>query len=75
MINAFRLARCPHSTIRDFIAITELKIVDARKHVLVTRDHTGSVQQLEQACRKLSVTLSTHNGCHTEGKLVTPTEA
>ena len=30
MANAFRLARYPHSTIRDFVAIAELKIVDAR---------------------------------------------
>ena len=42
----------PCSTIRDFVAIGVLKIVDAREHELVTRDHTGSVQQLEQACRK-----------------------
>lgn len=52
MANAFRLARCPRSTIRDFVAIAELKIVDAREHELVTSDHSGSVQQLEQACRK-----------------------
>ena len=52
MANAFRLARCPRSTIRDFVAIAELKIVDAREHELVIRDHSGSVQQLEQACRK-----------------------
>ena len=30
--NAFRLARCHRSTIRDFVAIAELKIVDAREH-------------------------------------------
>ncbi|XP_068712906.1 uncharacterized protein [Montipora foliosa] len=52
MANAFRLARCPRSTIRDFVAIAELKIVDAREHELVTRDHSGSVQQLELVCRK-----------------------
>ena len=52
MANAFRVARCPRSKIRDFVAITELKIVDAREHELVTRDHSGSAQQLEQACRK-----------------------
>ena len=40
MANAFRLARC------------QLKIVDAREHELVTRDHSGSVQQLELVCRK-----------------------
>ena len=52
MANAFRLARCACSTIRDFVAIAELKIIDAREHELVTRDHSGSVHQLEQACRK-----------------------
>ena len=52
MANAFRLARCPRSTIRDFVAIAELKIVDAREHELVTRDHSDSVQQLEQVCHK-----------------------
>ena len=52
MANTFWLARCPRSTIRDFVAIAELKIVDAREHELVTHDHSGSVQQLEQACRK-----------------------
>ena len=40
MASAFWLARCPHSTIRDFVVITKLKIVDAREHELVTRDHT-----------------------------------
>ena len=48
MVNGFRLARCPRSTIRDFITIAKLKIVNAREHELVTRDHTGSVQQLEK---------------------------
>ena len=52
MANALRLARCPRSTIWDFIAIAEVKIVNAREHELVARDHSGSVQQLEQACRK-----------------------
>ena len=42
----------PRSTIRDFEAIAELEIVDSREHELVTRDHSGSVQKLEQACRK-----------------------
>ena len=52
MANAFRLARCPRSTIRDFEVIAKLKIVDAREHRLVTRDHSGSVQQLEQVYQK-----------------------
>ena len=30
MANAFRLAVCPRSTVRDFVAIAELKIVDHR---------------------------------------------
>jgi len=45
-------ARCPDRMIRDFVVIAELKIVDARKHELVTRNHTGSVHHLEQVCHK-----------------------
>ena len=32
MANAFRLAGCPRSTVRDFVSIAELKIVDHREH-------------------------------------------
>ena len=52
MANAFRLAGCPRSTVRDFVAIAELKIVDHREHERVIRDHVGSVKELEVTCRK-----------------------
>ena len=52
MANAFQLARCPCSTIRDFVAIAKLKIIDAREHEHVTCEHAGSVKQLELACRR-----------------------
>ena len=52
MVNAFRLSGCPRSTVRDFVAIAELKIVDSREHDLVIRDHIGSVKELEAVCRK-----------------------
>ena len=52
MANAFRIASCPRSTVRDFVAIAELQIVDARDHDLVIRDHQGSsVKEVEMACR------------------------
>ena len=51
MANVFRLAGCPRSTVRDFMAIAELKIVDHRKHDRVIRDHAGSVKELEPTCR------------------------
>ena len=51
MANAFRLAGCPRSTVRDFVAIAELKIVDHREHDRVIRDHAGSVKELEAICR------------------------
>ena len=35
MANAFRLASCPRSTVRDFVAVAELKLVDAREHDLI----------------------------------------
>ena len=52
MANAFRLAGCPRSTVRDFVAIAELKIVDHREHECVIRDHVGFVKELEVTCRK-----------------------
>ena len=51
MANAFRFAGCPRSTVRDFMAIAELKIVDHREHDLVICDHAGSVKELEATCR------------------------
>lgn len=65
MANAFWLARRPRSTIRDFVANADLKIVDAGEHELVTHDHSGSVQQLEQV-------LPTADDCHAEGKPAAP---
>ena len=50
MANAFRLPGCPRSTVRDFVAIAELKIVDHREHDCVIRDHAGSVKELEATC-------------------------
>ena len=53
MANVFPLASCPRSTLRDFVAIGELKIVDEREHDLVIRDmQGGSVKELEAVCRK-----------------------
>ena len=52
MANAFRLAGCPRSTVRDFVAIAEIRIVDHREHDRVIRDHAGSVKELEATCRR-----------------------
>ena len=53
MACAFRLAGCPRSTLRDFVAIAELKKVDPRELDLVLRDQEAtSVQDLEVVCRK-----------------------
>lgn len=53
MANAFRLTGCPRSTLRDFVAVAELKVVDSREHDLVIRDlQGGSVKELEVVCRK-----------------------
>ena len=53
MACAFRLASCPQSTLRDFVAIAELKKVDSRELDLVLRDQeVKSVRDLEVVCRK-----------------------
>ena len=53
MACAFRLACCPRSTLRDFVAIAELKKVASRELDLVLRDQeVQSVRDLEVACRK-----------------------
>ncbi|CAH3103405.1 unnamed protein product, partial [Pocillopora meandrina] len=53
---AFRLAGCPRSTLRDFVAIAELnqiKKVASRELDLVLRDQeVKSVRDLEVVCRK-----------------------
>ena len=51
MANAFHLTGCPRSTVQDFVAIAELKIVDHPEHDRVIRDHAGSVKELEATCR------------------------
>lgn len=51
MANGSRLAGCRRSTMRDFVAIAELKIIDHREHDRVIRDHTGSVKELEATWR------------------------
>lgn len=51
MANAFHLAGCPGSTMRDFVAISKLKTVDHRDYDRVIGDHTGSVKELETTCR------------------------
>ena len=71
MANAFRLAGCPRSTVRDFVAIAELKIVDHREHNRVIRDHAGSVKELEATCRRRLrsyLPVMANLGC--EGKLL-----
>ena len=53
MANAFRLAGCPRSALRDFIAITELRIVDEREFESASREiSVGSVKDLETVCRR-----------------------
>ena len=70
MANAFRLAGCPRSTLRDFVAIAELKIVDHREHDCVIRDHAGSVKELEATRRRrLRSYLPVMANLRCEGKL------
>ena len=53
MANAYRLSGCPRSTLRDFIAIAELKKVDSRAFEIALANYQGeSVRELEQMCRK-----------------------
>ena len=53
MANAYRLSGCPRSTLRDFIAIAELKKVDTRAFEIALANNQGeSVKELEQMCRK-----------------------
>ena len=69
--NAFRLAGFPRSTVRDFVAIAELKIVDHREHDRVIRDHAGSVKELEVTCRRrLRSYLPVMANLRREGKLL-----
>lgn len=53
MANAFHLADGPRRTLRDFMAITKLKKVDARNLDLMISNHQGfSVKELEAVCHK-----------------------
>ncbi|KAK2548764.1 hypothetical protein P5673_031018 [Acropora cervicornis] len=53
MACTFRFAGCPQSTLRDFVAIAELKKVDSRELDLILRDQGAtSERDLEVACRK-----------------------
>ncbi|KAK2562550.1 hypothetical protein P5673_014229 [Acropora cervicornis] len=53
MANAYRLSGCPRSTLRDFIAIAELKKVDSRGFEIALANYQGeSVRELEKMCRK-----------------------
>ena len=73
MALAFWLARCPRSTICDFVAIAQLKIVDSREHEHVTCKHTVSVKQLELACQT-SAMVFTNDDYHAEGGQITSTD-
>jgi len=59
------------STVRDFVKIAELKIVDHREHDCVIRDHAGSVKELEATCKKrLRNYLPVMANLRCEGKLL-----
>ena len=71
MANAFRLTGCPRNTVRDFVAIAELKIVDHREHDRVIYDHADSVKELEATCRtRLWRYLPVMANLRCEGKLL-----
>ena len=72
MANTFRLSGCPRSTLRDFVTIGELKIVDGREHDRVLLDwRSGSVRELEGACRRrLKCYLPVVADMQREGKLL-----
>ena len=71
MACAFRLASCPRSTLRDFVAIAELKKVDSRELDLVLRDQVGSMRALEVVCRKrLQRYIPVMNNMRREGQLL-----
>ena len=66
--NAFRLARCPRSTVRDFVGIAELKTVDAKEHQLL---HWFS-ETTSTGMSQTFATLSTNDDCHAEERRVLP---
>ena len=72
MANAFRLTGCPRSTLRDFVAVAELKLIDSREYDIMLRDlQGGSVKELEAMCRRcLRRHLPVMAGMRREGKLL-----
>ena len=69
--NAFRVAGFPRSTVHDFVAIAELKIVGHQEHDHVIHDHAGSVKELEATCRtRLQRYLPVMANLRREGKLL-----
>ena len=72
MACAFRLAGCRRSTLRDFVAIAELKKVDSRELDLVLRDQgVTPVRDLEVVCRKrLRRYIPVMNNMRREGQLL-----
>lgn len=68
MANAFRLARCPRSTVRDFVEIAELKTVDAKENQL---PHWFSETTSTGMSHRFA-TLSTDDDCHAEERRVLP---
>ena len=72
MASAFSLAGCPRSTsLWDFVAIAQLKIVDYREHDLVIHDLQGeSVKQLQDAPR----VVHTRDGQHVERREAVATQ-
>ena len=45
MANAFRLVRCPRSTIREFVAIAELKIANASRDDILLSNKKPTLQK------------------------------
>ena len=72
MACAFRLAICPRSTVRDFVAIAKLKKVHPRELEIVLRDQqVTSVKQLEAVCRRqLRRFIPVMENMRREGKLL-----
>ena len=69
---AFGLAICPRNTVRDFVAIAELKKVDPRELDIVLHDQqVASVKQLEAVCRRrLRRFIPVMENMRREGKLL-----
>ena len=72
MACSFRLAGCPRSTLRDFMAIAELKKVNSREQDLIFRDQGAtSVRDLEVAyCKRLQRYIPVMTNRRREGQLL-----